>query len=75
MFRMKKKWYLLLAAVVTSFALVGCGDSSSGYKELTSYTNEDSQTVTIQNNDLELTVDKDSTAFVLKNKAENKVYM
>ena len=74
MFRMKKKWYLLLAAAVTSFALVGCGNSSSGYKELPSYTNADSQTVTIQNNNLELTVDKDTSAFVLKDKVKNKVY-
>lgn len=71
---MRKKWYLFLAAAAMSLALVGCGDSSSGYKELTSYTNKDSQTVTIQNSALELTVDKDSSAFELKDKVHNKVY-
>lgn len=65
---MKKKFGLLLVAALASFALVGCGDSASSYKELTSYTNEDSQEVTISNSSLELTVDKDTTTFVLKDK-------
>ena len=33
---MKKKFGLLLVAALASFALVGCGDSASSYKELTS---------------------------------------
>ena len=75
MFRMKKKFYLLLVAALSSmFALAGCGTSGEGYKELTAYTNEDSQTETISNNALELTVNKDSTTFVLKDKVHNKVY-
>lgn len=44
------------------------------YKELTSYTNEDSQEVTISNSSLELTVDKDTTTFVLKDKKNGKEY-
>ncbi|MFP9035770.1 hypothetical protein, partial [Enterococcus faecalis] len=72
---MKKKFYLLLVAALSSmFALAGCGTSGEGYKELTAYTNEDSQTETISNNALELTVDKDSTTFVLKDKVHNKVF-
>lgn len=71
---MKKKLYLLLVAAVVSIALAGCGESDAGYKELTSYTNEDSQTETISNSALELTVDKDSTTFVLKDKVHSKVY-
>ena len=71
---MKKKFGLLLVAALASFALVGCGDSSSSYKELTSYTNEDSQEVTISNSSLELTVDKDTTTFVLKDKKNGKEY-
>ena len=72
MLRMKKKFGLLLVAALASFALVGCGDSASSYKELTSYTNEDSQEVTISNSSLELTVDKDTTTFVLKDKKNGK---
>ena len=71
---MKKKFGLLLVAALASFALVGCGDSASSYKELTSYTNEDSQEVTISNSSLELTVDKDTTTFVLKDKKNGKEY-
>lgn len=71
---MKKKFYLLLIATMASFALAGCGESDSGYKELTSYTNEESQSQTISNSALELTVDKDSSAFSLKDKVHNKVY-
>ena len=55
MFRMKKKFYLLLVAALSSmFALAGCGTSGEGYKKLTAYTNEDSQTETISNDALEL---------------------
>lgn len=72
---MKKKFYLLLVAAIASiFALTGCGESTTGYKELTSYTNEDSKTETISNSALELTVDKDSTTFVLKDKKHGNVY-
>lgn len=71
---MKKKFYLLMIAAVASLALAGCGQSETGYKELTSYSNEDSQTTTISNSALELTVDKDTTAFTLKDKAHGKVY-
>lgn len=74
MFRMKKKWYLFLAAAAASLALTGCGDSTTGYKELTSYTNADSQTETIHNSALELTVDKDTSAVTVKDKVHNKVY-
>lgn len=71
---MKKKLYVLLVATVASMALVGCGDSTTGYKELTSYTNQDSQSETISNSSLELTVDKDTTTFELKDKVHSKVY-
>lgn len=71
---MKKKFYLLMVAAAASLALAGCGQSETGYKELTSYTNEDSQTATISNSALELTVDKDTTAFVLKDKVHGKEY-
>ncbi len=72
---MKKKFYVLLVAVIASmFALAGCGESTTGYKELTAYTNEDSKTETISNSALELTVDKDSTTFVLEDKVHGKVY-
>ena len=72
---MKKKFYLLLVAALSSmFALAGCGTSGEGYKELTAYTNEDSQTETISNDALELTVDMESTTFVLKDKVHNKVF-
>lgn len=72
---MKKKFYLLLVAAIASmFALTGCGESTTGYKELTAYTNEDSKTETISNSALELTVDKDSSTFVLEDKAHGKVY-
>lgn len=72
---MKKKFgLLLLLTAAASFALAGCGESTSGYKELTSYTNEDSQSETISNSALELTVDKDTTAFTLTDKAHNQVY-
>ncbi len=72
---MKKKFCLLLVAAIASmFALIGCGESNTGYKELTAYTNEDSKTETISNSALELTVDKDSTTFVLKDKAHGNVY-
>ncbi|MCM1245053.1 MAG: DUF5696 domain-containing protein [Roseburia sp.] len=72
---MKKKFYLLLVAAIASmFALAGCGESTTGYKELTAYTNEDSKTETISNSALELTVDKDSSTFVLEDKAHGKVY-
>ena len=50
---MKKKFTLLfVAAMASMFALAGCGDSTDGYKELTAYTNEDSQTETISNSAL-----------------------
>nr|MBP3598216.1 hypothetical protein [Eubacterium sp.] len=72
---MKKKLCLLFVAVATSVAtLAGCGESEKAYKELTSYTNEDSETVTISNSALELTVDKDTTTFVLKDKVHGKEY-
>ena len=72
---MKKKFTLLfVAAMASMFALAGCGDSTDGYKELTAYTNEDSQTETISNSALELTVDKDTTTFVLTDKKHDKVY-
>lgn len=72
---MKKKFYVLLVAAIASmFALAGCGETTTGYKELTAYTNEDSKTETISNSALELTVDKDSTTFVLTDKANGKVY-
>ena len=71
---MKKKLYVFLVAAAASIALAGCGASTTGYKELTSYTNKDSQSATISNSDLELTVDRDSTAFVLKDKVHNKIY-
>lgn len=71
---MKKKLYVLLAAAAVSMALVGCGDSTTGYKELTSYTNQDSQSETISNSALELTVDKDTSTFELKDKVHSKVY-
>lgn len=72
---MKKKFTLLLVAAIASmFALAGCGESTTGYKELTAYTNEDSQTATISNNALELTVDRESTNFVLTDKVHDKVY-
>lgn len=72
---MKKKFTLLLVAAIASmFALAGCGESTEGYKELTAYTNEDSQSETISNNALELTVDEESTTFVLTDKVHNKVY-
>lgn len=71
---MKKKFCLLLIATMASLALAGCGESETGYKELTSYTNEESQSQTISNSALELTVDKDSSTFTLKDKVHNKVY-
>lgn len=71
---MKKKFCLLLIATMASFALAGCGESETGYKELTSYTNEESQSQTISNSALELTVDKDSSTFTLKDKVHDKVY-
>ncbi len=72
---MKKKLCLLFVAVATSVvALASCGESEKAYKEITSYTNEESETATISNSALELTVDKDTTTFVLKDKVHNKEY-
>lgn len=72
---MKKKLSILFVAMATSVAvLAGCGETDTKYKEITSYTNEDSETATISNSALELTVDKDSTTFVLKDKVHNKEY-
>ncbi len=72
---MKKKLCLLFVAVATSVAtLAGCGESEKQYKEITSYTNKDSETATISNSALELTVDKDSTGIVLKDKVHGKEY-
>lgn len=71
---MKRKLYVFLVAAISSVVLAGCGSSSTGYKELTSYTNKESQTETISNDSLELTVDKDSTVFELKDKIHSKVY-
>ncbi len=72
---MKKKFCLLLLTIAAALAMAGCGESGSTYKELTSYTNKDSQTETIANSVLELTVDKDSTAVTLKDKVNNKIYL
>lgn len=72
---MKKKLTLLLVATIASmFALAGCSQSTQTYKEITAYTNAESQTETISNNALELSVDKDTTTFVLKDKIHDKEY-
>ncbi|MCR5797478.1 MAG: hypothetical protein K6G63_06120 [Eubacterium sp.] len=71
---MKKKLTLFIVTAMASLLMVGCTSTTTSNKEIKTYKNDGSKTVTISNDDLEFTVDKDSTQFKLVNKKNNKVY-
>ncbi len=70
----KKKYFLLTLLCATVLSLTGCGEDKSTYKEPSAYNKENSKSETISNNALELSVDGDTSTFVLKDKVNGKEY-
>lgn len=71
---MKNKLYLLLIAVLACFALVACGESDEGKKEMKTYEYDNSGDVTIENDSLKLTVSGSSTQLEITDKTTGKTY-